>query len=200
MRDYFKHLLQNLDKLSGHKQYEKLCQAPNPKEEITTLLDILTRVCDQFPFIPDESKKQIIQEAVISDPEFIGLNAKFIAKSLNSKKEFYINQKDDVVIHPDALTGEAREVWLKKWMEAINGLPMLDNKVDRFDHIRQIQPKDGELYTPKPQNEYEYRRHLDYIQDNFDPKTGEKLPTWIPEEAYNKVYDEAMSDTKEDAI
>lgn len=189
-----------LDKLTGNKQYERLCDGKNPKEEITLLLDILCRVCDQYPFIPDEAKKQIISDAVIADAEFIGLNAKFVAKSLNAKKDFHINKKDDVVIHPEALTGEAREAALKKWLEAINGLPMLDNKVDRFDHIRQIQPNDGQVYMPKPQNEYEYRRHLNYIQDNFDPKTAEKLPTWISEEAYNKVYDEAMINTKDESI
>lgn len=200
MREFFKQLLRMLDKLTGNKQYERLCESKNPKEEITLLLDILCRVCDQFKYIPDEAKKQIIEDAVISDAEFIGLNAKFIAKSLNLKKEFYMNQKDEVAIHPEALTGEARQKRLKEFLEAINGMPMLDNKVDRFDHIRQIQPKDGEVYSPKPQNEYEYRRHLDYIQDNYDAKTGKELATWISEEDYNKVYDEAMIDTKDDTI
>lgn len=200
MRTYFKTLLQQLDKLTGIKQYEKLCQTKNPKEEIKLLLDILCRVCDQYPFVPDEAKKQIIQEAVISDMDFIGLNAKFIAKSLNSKKEFYMKEKEDVTIHPEALTGEEREKRLQEWLKAINGMPMLETKEDPFAHIKAIQPKDGEFYTPKPQNEYEYRRHLDYIQDNYDPKTGKELPTWISEDEYNKVYDEAMSDTKDEAI
>lgn len=192
MRDYFKTLLQNLDKLTGMKQYEKLCQSENPKEEITILLDILCRVCDQFPFIPDEAKKQIINDAVISDGDFIGLNAKFIAKSLNLKKEFYMNLKDDVVIHPEALTGEAREKRLGEWLKAINGMEMLHTKEDPYAHIRSIQPKDGQVYTPHHQNEYERQRHLDYIQDNFDAITGKALPTAISEKEYNKIYDETM--------
>lgn len=191
MRDYFKNLLQNLDKLTGMKQYEKLCQAENPKEEIKTLLDILCRVCEQFPFIPDEAKKQIINDAVISDGDFIGLNAKFIAKSLNLKKEFYMNLKDDVVIHPEALTGEAREKRLQEWLKEINGMPMLQ-KEDAFARIKAIQPVDGQVYTPHHQNEYERQRHFDYIQDNFDSITGQKLPTSISEEEYNKIYDETM--------
>lgn len=192
MRNYFKSLLKTLDKLTGIKQYEKLCQSKNPKEEITLLLDILCRVCDHFPYIPDEAKKQIIDDAVISDAEFIGLNAKFIAKSLNLKKEFYMNQKDDVVISPEALTGEAREQRLKEWLKAINGMEMVQNKIDPYDHIKSIQPKDGQVYVPKEINEYEYQRHLEYVQDNFDPITGNKLPTWISEEEYNKTYDEIM--------
>lgn len=192
MRDYFLQLLQNLDKLTGMKQYEKLMQMSDYKKEINTLLDILCRVCEQFPFIPDEAKKQIIQDAVISDGDFIGLNAKFIAKSLNLKKEFYMNLKDDVVIHPEALTGEAREKRLHEWLKAINGMEMMQTKEDPYAHIRAIQPKDGQVYTPQQHNEYERQRHLDYIQDNFDALTGKALPTAISEEEYNKIYDETM--------
>jgi hypothetical protein len=191
MRDYFLSLLQTLDKLTGIRQYEKLCSMKDFKTEINLLLDILCRVTDQYGFIPDEHKKQIISDAVISDQEFIGLNAKFIAKSLNIKREFYLKTNDEPVISPDALTGEARENRLKEWMTAINGLEMTKT-VNKFDHIKSIQPADGQAYKPKQTNEYEYRRHLDYIQDNYDPKTGEALPTWQSEEEYNKVYDEVM--------
>lgn len=192
MREYFLNLLKNLDKLTGMKQYEKLCQMKNPKEEIKILLDILCRVCEHFFYIPDDAKKQIIDEAVISDQDFIGLNAKFIAKSLNAKKEFYMSQKDDVVISPEALTGEARQQRLKEWMKKVNGMEMVQNKPDPYEHIRSIQPKDGQVYTPKPVNEYQYQRHIEYVKDNFDAVSGHKLPTWISEEEYNKVYDEVM--------
>ena len=195
MREYFLSLLKTLDKLTGIRQYEKLCQAPNPKEEIKLLLDILCRVTDQFPYIPDDAKKTILSDAVINDSEFIGLNAKFVAKSLNMKKEFYLGKEDDVVIHPEALTGDAREAWLNKWQQAINSMDMVNNAVnakeDRYAHIKSIQPKEGDLYNHTNNIDgYKYQRHREYIKDNFDPLTGEKLPTWIPEEEYNKVYDE----------
>lgn len=192
MKDYFLQLLQNLDKLTGMKQYEKLMQMSEYKREINTLLDILCRVCEQFPFIPDEDKKRIINDAVISDGDFIGLNAKFIAKSLNLRKEFYMSLKDDVAIHPDALTGEAREKRLQEWLKAINGMEMMNTKEDPYAHIRAIQPRDGQAYEPQQQNEYERQRHFDYIQDNFDSITGKILPTGISEEEYNKIYDETM--------
>lgn len=198
MRDYFKNLLQNLDKLSGLKQYEKLCQSKNPKEEIKTLLDILCRVCDQFPFIPDEDKKRIIDDAVIADQEFIGLNAKIIFKWLSLKKEFYLKETGEPEISPEALTGEARNKRLQEWLQAIDGMQMVSTSKDPFEHIKSIQPKDGEVYIPKTQSDYEYQRHFEYIRDNFDVKTGEKLPTWIAEEQYNKVYDEVMISEQSD--
>lgn len=188
MRDYFKNLLQHLDKLTGLQQYAKLCQTPNPKEEIKTLLDILCRVTDQYSYIPDESKKQIINEAVISDPEFIGLNAKFIAKSLNVKKEFYLGNPDDVVISPDALTGEAREQWLKKWAESLAKIESnVTSRVDIYQTVReQWQPKEGtEKYKAiDPDLVTKHQQHADYIKSNYDPRTGKPLPEWMPEDKW----------------
>lgn len=188
MRDFFKNLLQNLDKLTGLQQYAKLCQTANPKEEIKTLLDILCRVCDQYSFIPDDAKKQIIGEAVITDPEFIGLNAKFIAKSLNVKREFYLGKPDDVVISPDALTGEAREQKLKEWAEALSKLESnVITRVDIYQTIReQWKPKEGtEKYKPVDHDlATKHQRHLEYVKTNYDPRTGKPLPEWLPEEKW----------------
>lgn len=190
MRDFFKNLLQNLDKLTGIQQYSKLCQTANPKEEIKTLLDILCRVCDQYSFMPDEAKKQIISEAVITDPEFIGLNAKFIAKSLNIKREFYMGRPDDVVISPDALTGEAREQRLKEWADALAKLECnVISRVDIYQTVReQWRPKEGtEKYKPlDPELAIKHQKHLDYVKNNYDPRTGKPLPEWMSEDDWNK--------------
>lgn len=197
MRDFFLNLLQNLDKLTGMKQYEKLLQSADYKGEINTLLDILCRVSDQFPYIPNDVKKQIVNDAVIADQEFIGLNAKIIFKWLNAKKDFWMTQTHEPVISPDALTGEAREARLKEWQAAINGMAMVETSEgvrDRYSHIINIQPKNGEVYTPTVDEKalYEKERHLQWIQRNHDPKTAQKLPDWIPEEEFNKLYDEGL--------
>jgi hypothetical protein len=185
MRDYFLKLLQNLDKLTGMKQYEKLCQMKDFKTEINTLLDILCRVCEHFQFIPDDAKKQIIDDAVISDQEFIGLNAKFIAKSLNAKKEFYLSKKDDVVISPDALTGEAREARLKEWQEALNKFEVQPTqRSDVYAKVREEwKPKDGVTYKPTMTAEdiLRHELHIQYVRENYHPLTKEKLPHWMPE-------------------
>jgi hypothetical protein len=190
MRDFFKHLLQNLDKLTGLQQYHKLCQTPDPREEIKTLLDILCRVTDQYKYIPDVAKQAIIQEAVIQDPEFIGLNAKFISKHLNLKKEFYMKENEDVAISPDALTGEAREQKLKEWAEALSKVETnLVSRVDIYKTVReQWQPKDGtEKYKPiDPDLAIKHQRHLDYVKSNYDPRTGKPLPEWMPEDKWLK--------------
>lgn len=188
MKQFFVELLKDLDKLTGIKQYDRLCQLPNFRDEINKLIEILCRVCDQYSFIPDEAKKQIISEAVIADPEFIGLNAKFIAKSLNVKREFYLGKPDDVVISPDALTGEAREQKLKEWAEALSKLESnVITRVDIYQTVReQWKPKEGtEKYKPVDHDlATKHQRHLEYVKTNYDPRTGKPLPEWLPEEKW----------------
>lgn len=197
MRKYFYDLLQNLDKLTGMKQYEKLMQLSDFKKEIQTLLDILCRVSDQFPYIPDDDKKRIINDAVISDQEFIGLNAKIIYKWLSMKKEFYFNETTEPVIHPEALTGEARAKRLKEFLEAINGFEAaVTVKESPYQAIReQWKPKEGtEIYKPNTDATimYEKERHFEYIKRHYDARSGAKLPDWIPEDEFNQLYNEGL--------
>lgn len=110
MRQYFFKLLQNLDKLTGIRQYDKLSQAEDAKKEINTLLTILCRTCEQFPYIPDEAKQRIIDTNIVADADFIGLNAKCIYKYLNTNKDrFFKELAHQEVIKPEdmPLEGEA---------------------------------------------------------------------------------------------
>lgn len=109
MREYFFTLLQNLDKLTGIRQYDKLSQADDAKKELNTLLTILCRACDQFPYIPDEAKQRIIDTNIVADADFIGLNAKCIYKYLNANKDRYFKELAHVEIKPEdaPLEGEA---------------------------------------------------------------------------------------------
>jgi len=199
MRDFFKDLLQNLDKLTGMKQYEKLCQTANPKEEIKTLLDILCRVTSQYDFIPDSAKKQIIQDAIISDPEFIGLNAKFVAKSLNMRSDFFRKQNEDITISEDALTGEERGRRIAEWLQAVNKVEsaMTQPCKDDFSFLKEIKPVDGQEYKSKTSLEdlLNHSRHVEYLKQNYDPGTGKPLPTWVSEDTFNSEYDKQFKPT-----
>lgn len=193
MREYFLGVLQNLDKLTGMKQYEKLLQTQDYKTEIKTLLDILCRVCDYYPFIPDENKQSIINDAILSDPEFIGLNAKFISKSLNSRAEHFRQASDTVTISSDALTGEERDKRLAEWMNAVNQAEAVMTQPAKSDYsfIQGYKPTDGREYKSKTSIEdlLNHARHVEYIKQNYDVRTGKPLPTWISEDEFNKNYD-----------
>lgn len=199
MRKFFYNLLQNLDKLTGMKQYEKLLQTENFKEEIKILLDILCRVSDLFPFIPDYDKQRIINAAVITDSEFIGLNAKVIYKWLNAQKDRYFQElahRENESNEPP-LEGEALQKKLAEWQEALAKMEInYTQRVDIYKTVReQWKPKEGtEIYRPTVDAQvlYEKERHLKYIAANYDSKTAKPLPGWIEEAEFNLLYDEKL--------
>lgn len=196
MRDFFLNLLQNIDKLAGLKQYEKICQMKDYKTEINNLLDILCRVTSLFPFIPDDDKQKIINESVITDGEFIGLNGRIIYKWLNTRKELYFTEmahRETEAGH-EPLTGEARDQRLKEWLEAVNKMDVqLTEKVDVYATVReQWKPKDGQVYKPTqtPEDVVLHDLHIQYIKENYDARTGHKLENWKPEDEWLKLIED----------
>lgn len=201
MREFFFDLLNELDKLRGLKQLEKIHTAfPDEKEakqEIKKLIDILCAVSDQFPFIHQNDQKKIIQHGVISDPEFIGLNAGIIYKWLFRNKDKYFKESHHVEHQREAkpLTGKEREEWIKKWNESLAAFPMhkrlegeaLEVEKKKVDGLRAWMsqkspiPIDREFVSAA-----ELENHRRYIRENYDKYTGKPLDTWISEEEWIK--------------
>jgi hypothetical protein len=125
MRDFFLNLLNNLDKLAGLKQLDKIYAVHGndilgAKKEIKILLDVLCNVSNQFPFIPEDDQQKIITQAVISE-EFHSLNGNTLYKWLARHKDKYYreahHEKKEETAEP--LTGEARAAALKKWLDSL---------------------------------------------------------------------------------
>jgi len=169
MREYFLNLLQNLDKFCGLKQYEKIMQLPTHKEELNALLDILCRVSEQFKFIPEKDQKRIISDAVITDQEFQGLNARVIYKWLNLKKDQFFTEAAHMPTEPtvEPVTGEARDKWLKKFMEAVMSVGAPETKpVNPYKEVQeQWKAPEGEHYKPMDSGEaFLKAAHIEYLK------------------------------------
>jgi hypothetical protein len=138
MREYFLDLLQELDKLTGIKQWDRV---QHDLEELNNLLDILVRTSQTFPLIPTDAQKSILSHAVISDGDFIGLNAKFVYKSLAAHKDRYFKEAAHIPseVDPDwkPVEGEKRAEWLKKWNESLAGF---DEKATQ-SHVQELVSK-----------------------------------------------------------
>lgn len=192
MREYFTRLLNNLESLTGMKQLERISQKPNAADELNNLLDILCRVSDLFPYIPDDAKKNIISDSVVTDQDFIGLNAKIIYKWLNLRKDIYFKE----IAHRDKLTeddytpatGEKRDEWLKIWTQELDKLS--DNfSVKPVTNAELMREKMlGEEATPthyRPDEEKAKAKlvHMEYVKANY-AKDGNCLETWMPEDEW----------------
>jgi hypothetical protein len=141
MRDFFLNLLNNLDKLAGLKQLDKIHaihgdKIEDAKREINMLLDVLCRVSSQFPFIPNHEQEKIILQAVISK-EFPNLNANVVWHWLNEHKDKYFKESHHIekeqVAEP--LTGEARKAKLNEWMKSLASTEQMivGNKMSRAE-------------------------------------------------------------------
>lgn len=127
MRQFFLDLLNNLDKLAGLRQAEKIYASHDDpaeaKKEISQLITVLVSVADQFTTIPEEHKQRIIRNAVMTDPEFTSLNARIVYKWLNGQKDkFYkelahqptvIKEEDKPIPKDDPRYDDYCEQWKK---------------------------------------------------------------------------------------
>lgn len=69
------------------------------------------------------------------------------------------------------------------------------NKVPKIPLKQQIEEggwlpkKDAPYPITSPMEAYVKERHFQYIKQNYEPRTAEKLPGWIPEDEFNITYD-----------
>ena len=89
---------------------------------------------------------------------------------------------------------EGEHDWLKVWKEAVDSLPhqkrfdLTDEEINREG--KEKPPKEKPYPITTPEEAYVRDRHFEWIKNNFEAKTGYKLPSWIDEESWNIVYDE----------
>lgn len=193
MREYFEQLLNNLETLTGMKQLERISHKQNAYDELNKLLDVLCRVSDLFPYIPQEAQKNIISDSIITDQEFIGLNAKIVYKWLNLRKDVYFKEVAHIETEnqPEPVTGEAREKWLNIWQQE---LAKADNNfsVSPVSNAELLREKlhganaEPTNYKPDPKVIEEKQRHFEYIKANYAPD-GNCLETWLPENEWLKL-------------
>ena len=133
MKEFFLNLLSNLDKLAGLRQIEKIyaqhTDINDAKREISGLLDILVNICKQFHYIPEKEQQRIIQQAVVTDPEFTSLNARIVYKWLNTHRDKYYKeiahvQENDPNWEPIPKSDPRYQEHLANWLKALE--PMME--------------------------------------------------------------------------
>lgn len=168
MRDFLKSELKTLKAKTGLNQLENLSALPDSQNQIKILLDSIMLVFDEFHFIPDNDKKRIIQENIIRDQEFQGLNSRVVWRWLNAQKDKYYKE----LAHRESesgeppLTGEARDKAIAEWLQAVNKLQTaVSVPQDKYSEIRANWNPDKLKYDPLTPEEYTTRiHHVEYIR------------------------------------
>lgn len=197
MRRFFLELLNNLHLLTGLRQLEKMLNSTasvnEGKEEVNQLIEMMMKVSQQFAYIPEQDQKNIISNAVITDSEFTGLNARVIYKWLALHKDKYFKESQHIQQKPEEdwqpLTGEARLARLKEWEQALAPMMQRVNTTDRVAQKEKMilghERTEKIIHHSTPAEEVEKRLlHNQWIGENYDIKTGKPLDTWMAEEQW----------------
>lgn len=184
MKAYFLDLLNNLDKLAGLRQVDKImATSPNPKAEINELIEVLVRVSEQFPYIPQKDQKNIISAAVVTDVDFTSLNARTVYKWLAIHKEKYFKEAAHVQQQKDEnwvpLTGEARMARLKEWEQSLAGFDdkiVSGDKFVPFANVREIDSHGLHHVQPTAEDKLMIELKSEYGRECCDLYTGRIKP------------------------
>ena len=201
MRDFFLQLMKDLKSLTGLLQYEKIAAIPDRAQaqaELDAVLVPMINICRNFAFIPDSEKQRIIKASILKDPEFIGLNARKVYQYLNAVSERYFQESHHLEANgTHSQRGVSLEECSQETQKKVNefmanlatGL-QTQVAVGWQKEIQTIKREDEERlkgrkaigYTPPTQEQIAAMgRHLQYIRENYDARTGDPLPGWIPE-------------------
>lgn len=176
VREMLKRILENLWNLKGSRQYIDIAAATpdNPKElaekKLDALLMPMIRVCNTFDYISLEEKEKIIEEAIIRDPEFYGLNAGKIWQYLNWVSGKYFKQEAHTKTEEESRASNAKVVdseqadrYFKLWIEKLKKvesrkIPPLTREQIETEGKEKITPKATAGHVPEETEEHASRR------------------------------------------
>ena len=73
----------------------------------------------------------------------------------------------------------------------INGMPRVGYK-QSIEEGGWLPKKEAPYPQTSAEEAYVRQRHLEYVKRNYEPRTGQPLPDWIPEHEFNLLYDNEM--------
>lgn len=91
MFDFFYNEFKNLKALTGFNQWEKLNEGPDPEKAIREVINPMVQVTQFEPFriVKPAVLQRVIHNAIMTDSDFTGLNAKWVLKVLNAWWNIY---------------------------------------------------------------------------------------------------------------
>ena len=95
MQEFLKQCLEDLEPLTGIRQYYYLTTDQDGERKATVLILGIMEVLKQFPYIPESDQRKIIRDQMIKDQNYDSLNSRTVWKWLNSAKDVYWEKSQD---------------------------------------------------------------------------------------------------------
>lgn len=101
MKDFLKQCLEDLEPLTGIRQYYYLTTDPDGERKATVLILGIIEVLKQFPYIPESDQQKIIRDQMVKDQNYDSLNSRTVWKWLNAAKDVYWEKSQEKVQEPE---------------------------------------------------------------------------------------------------
>lgn len=112
------------------------------------------------------------------------------AKDQQQGPQLQQEQKKEVVNSEPILTGKERQARINEWLDEVNKSPLM-KRTARLSHKQIMEEgdwlpkKDGVNYPSCSESEVKKRLlHLEYLKQNYDPRTQDPMPNWIEEDEW----------------
>lgn len=114
----------------------------------------------------------------------------WIAKALKKKEEeSQVDWKPASPEHVDKCVAEFDA--MMKSSSMLNAFPRIGYK-QAVEEGGWLPKKDAPYPITSPDEAYIKMRHLEYVKQNYEPRTGAKLPQWVSEDEFNYQFDEGL--------
>lgn len=195
MKEFIKQCLRDQEAINGIRQLYYLEVDPEGERKLELTIDGIIRCLNQFGYIPDEAKKKIIREQMVKDQDYDAMNSRTIWKWMNGAKDVWWAKNQPEVKEVKELEPLSEDTQ-KMISEHLAYLSQDMNFTRRAGFASQlktemekIQAEDAERVKGKNLADFQTdpitaerkELHLQYIRENYDPKTAKPLPTWKEE-------------------
>jgi len=192
MKDFFKSELRDLKAKTGLNQYQNISEMPDAQRQFSILLDSMVMVCKEFDYIPENDQKRIIQEQIVRDQDFTGLNSRVIWKWLNANKDHYwtIHQMKQEPTSHEIAPPEVADRYAKQLLEAISKIGNVTTPQPREERFDKSVSVGANIPMPTKEDIEQKELHRQYLLQNYDPLTGKKKDCWIDEKEWLELMKE----------
>lgn len=205
MRSFFKSELETLKIKTGLNQYENISALPDAEHQFKLLFDSLEDVCSQFPYIPDNDKKRIVQEQIYRDQDFNQLTPRVLWKWLEREKGKYFREAAHIPSESNAkavtyeeLTSETKQA-VDQFIKALQSdnaglkkVPVVTHEEIDSIKLEDLEQKEGKKaesthYKTNPELVIMHEKKSEWMRLYHDILTGKKNENWISFEEYLKT-------------
>lgn len=146
MKEFLKQCFRDLEALTGIRQLYFFEVDPEGERKLDICIQGILKVCEMYPYIPQEAQKKIIREQMVKDQDYEALNSRTVWKWFDKAKDIYWNRKEEPEqIEPVRELSEETQRMIRDMQSKLLGFSVPDAKME----MEKIKKEDKERLEGK---------------------------------------------------